>query len=39
MGHSSTKENIAYLLMALGDAMREQGTDLDVGAGVKAALE
>jgi len=25
--------------MALGDAMREQGTDLDVGAGVKAALE
>ena len=39
MGHSSTRENVAYLLMALGDAMREQGTDLDVGAGVKAALE
>lgn len=39
MGHSSTRENVAYLLMALGDAMRKQGTDLDVGAGVKAALE
>jgi alanine-glyoxylate transaminase / serine-glyoxylate transaminase / serine-pyruvate transaminase len=39
MGHSSTRENVAYLLMALGDAMRQQGTSLDVGAGVKAALE
>jgi len=38
MGHSCTRENVAYLLTALGDAMREQGTDLDVGAGVKAAL-
>jgi alanine-glyoxylate transaminase/serine-glyoxylate transaminase/serine-pyruvate transaminase len=39
MGYSSRAETISYLLGALGDALDEQGADVDVEAGLAATAQ
>ncbi|MFC7019200.1 MULTISPECIES: pyridoxal-phosphate-dependent aminotransferase family protein [Haloarcula] len=36
MGHSARPKNVSYLMTALGDALTEQGADVDVEAGLAA---
>ncbi|MBX0322067.1 alanine--glyoxylate aminotransferase family protein [Halomicroarcula sp. F13] len=36
MGHSARAKNVSYLMTALGDALSEQGADVDVEAGLAA---
>ncbi|MEF8852245.1 MAG: alanine--glyoxylate aminotransferase family protein [Haloarculaceae archaeon] len=36
MGHSASPKNVSYLMTALGDALTEQGADVDVEAGLAA---
>jgi len=39
MGHSARPANVTYTLAALGDALTDQGADVDVAAGLAAATE
>ncbi|EMA11443.1 alanine-glyoxylate aminotransferase apoenzyme [Haloarcula vallismortis] len=39
MGHSARRQNVSYLLAALGNALREQGAAVDVDAGLAAMSE
>ncbi len=39
MGYSAQPSNVIFLLSTLGEALAEQGADVDPGAGVDAALE
>jgi len=36
MGHSAQRKNVSYLLAALGNALTDQGADVDVDAGLAA---
>ena len=39
MGHSSTEENVLFVLHALEKMLAGQGFKMETGAGVKAAIE
>ncbi|AEM58088.1 alanine--glyoxylate aminotransferase [Haloarcula hispanica N601] len=39
MGHSARRQNVSYLLTALGNALGEQGATVDVDAGLAAMSE
>ena len=39
MGHSARRQNVSYLLAALGSALRKQGAAVDVDAGLAAMSE
>ena len=39
MGHSARRQNVSYLLAALGNALGEQGATVDVDAGLAAMSE
>jgi len=39
MGHSARRQNVSYLLAALGNALGEQGAAIDVDAGLAAMSE
>ncbi|QIO22026.1 alanine--glyoxylate aminotransferase family protein [Haloarcula sp. JP-L23] len=39
MGHSARAKNVSYLMTALGDALTEQGADVDVEAGLAATSD